>query len=83
MAERNVDTIIFNTEEAVKSSNYIEEKSAPIFKLVPETDPILKEVMPEFDFKNPIVDPNEFASTMLSIWLTNWTRKSSRAKRAI
>ncbi len=35
------------------------------FKLVSENDPILKEVIPEFDFDNPPVDPNAFASSLV------------------
>jgi peptide deformylase len=65
MSERNSDTIIFNTEAAVKSSNYVQEKTVPIFNLVSEEHPFLKEIMPEFDFKNPPVNPMEFASSMV------------------
>ena len=63
MSERNSDTIIFNTEQPVE--NYIQQKSVPIFNLVGENHPILREVMPEFDFKNPPVNPQEFASSMV------------------
>jgi peptide deformylase len=35
------------------------------FKLVSENDPILKEVIPEFNFDNPPVDPNAFASSLV------------------
>jgi len=57
------DVITFNTEDALKP------KASPVqvktFSLVPETDPILTEVLPEFDFNNPPVNPNEFASTLV------------------
>ena len=56
------DVITFNTEDALKP------KASPVqvktFSLVPETDPILREVLPEFDFNNPPVNPNEFASVL-------------------
>ena len=36
-----------------------------LFNLVSESDPILREIMPTFDFSNPPVDPNTFASNMV------------------
>ena len=56
------DVITFNTEDAVKTPV---KQQVEIFKLVPETDPILNEVMPEFDFSNPPVNPNTFASSLV------------------
>jgi peptide deformylase len=35
------------------------------FDLVPETDPILREVMPEFDFDNAVINPSDFASSLV------------------
>jgi peptide deformylase len=35
------------------------------FSLVPETHPALKKVMPNFDFNNPPVNPNRFASSLV------------------
>ena len=68
MSEQNVDTKIFsdeiiriNTDEIVKESI----KQPKLFDLVPENHPILREVLPEFDFKNPPVDPIEFASSLI------------------
>jgi peptide deformylase len=58
------DIITFNTEDAVKSPEPIKQQ-VDVFKLVPETDPILSEVMPEFDFSNPPVNPSLFASTLV------------------
>ena len=58
------DIITFNTEDAVKSPEPIKQQ-VNIFKLVPETDPILSEVMPEFDFSSPPVNPSLFASTLV------------------
>lgn len=65
MSEKNVDTIIFNTEESTNGSTYSKTETIPVFDLVSETDIILKEVMPEFDFTNPPVNPTEFASTLV------------------
>jgi len=59
------DTIVFNTEDTLKGDSYAKTYSIPIFDLVPETDPILKEVMPEFDFANSPVNPSEFASSLV------------------
>ena len=57
------DLIIFNTEDSVKEQPSIQTPN--IFQLVNEKDPILKEVMPEFDFNNPPVDPDVFSSTLI------------------
>jgi peptide deformylase len=56
------DTIVFNTEEPQKSFSAPQPK---IFDLVSEQHPILREVLPEFDFANPPVNPNEFASSLV------------------
>jgi peptide deformylase len=53
------DTLVFNTEEGMTKI------AVPTFDLVSEDDPILKEVMPEFDFANPPVDAKEFASSLV------------------
>ena len=53
------DTLVFNTEEGMTKI------TVPTFDLVAENDPILREVLPEFDFKNPPVDPKEFASSLV------------------
>ena len=59
------DTIVFNTEDTLKGDSYAKTYSIPLFDLISETDPILKEVMPEFDFTNPPVNPSEFASSLV------------------
>ena len=41
------------------------QKVIETFSLVPETHPALKKVMPNFDFSNPPVDPNRFASSLV------------------
>ena len=63
MSDIQNDIISFNTEQEVKIPKPV--KQVEIFKLVPETDPILKQVLPEFDFANPPVNPNEFASKLV------------------
>lgn len=59
------ETIVFDTGEALKGGNYAVTENIPIFKLVLETDDVLKEVLPEFDFTNPPVNPIEFASSLV------------------
>ena len=53
----------YNTEELIKPKVIQQEPS--VFDLVPENSPILKQVMPEFDFTKPPVNPNEFASKLV------------------
>jgi peptide deformylase len=53
------EIISFNTEEIAKVVR------PDIFDLVKEDNPILKQVLPEFDFSNPPVDPNKFASSLV------------------
>ena len=66
MSEIKDDGIIkFNTEDTLKGPGYAVEERIPIFDLVPENDPILREYLPEFDFKNPPVNPAEFASSLI------------------
>ena len=57
------DTIIFDTEAAVQNKPLMQQVKT--FTLVPENHPALYEVLPEFDFVNPPVSPNEFASTLV------------------
>jgi peptide deformylase len=54
----------FNTEDSLKG-DYVEIQKIKTFALLGEDNPILKEVLPEFNFKNPPVNPNEFASTLV------------------
>jgi len=58
------EIIRFNTEDAVKMQPVVPQQ-AQVYELVKETDPILKEVMPEFDFKNPPMNPIELASGLV------------------
>lgn len=56
------DIIKINVDE-YGSSSPIQEFT--LLQLVPENDPILKEIMPEFDFDNPPIDPNKLASELV------------------
>ena len=58
------EIISFNTEDAVKGLDHV-CTSCDVFALVDENDPILKERCVEFDFENPPVDPNYFASALV------------------
>ena len=57
------DTIIFDTEAAIQNQPIM--RQVKTFALVPENHPALHEVLPEFDFSNPPISPNEFASTLV------------------
>ena len=60
------DVIKFDTDSlAAVTVPKPEPINIPTFNLVSENDPILKEVLPEFDFNNPLVDPNAFASSLV------------------
>lgn len=56
------DIIKFNTEELAKS--YTIPVKADTFALVDNKHPILRQKIPEFDFGNPQVDANKFASSL-------------------
>jgi peptide deformylase len=61
----NDDQIItINTDDIVEKDSVTPEVH-DLFQLVHESDPILKEVMPEFDFDNSPVNPSDFASTLV------------------
>lgn len=57
----NDDVIVFDTGASIDVPPAIDKK----LELVPETDPILKEVMPEFNFEFPPVDANALASALV------------------
>lgn len=57
--------ITFDTDTSVREAKKTTATQVKTFALVPETDPILREVLPEFDFLNPPVNANEFASTLV------------------
>lgn len=54
------EILTFNTAESTVTSVKVKT-----FDLVPESHTVLHQSLPEFDFKNPPVDPNEFASTLV------------------
>ena len=56
------DVISFDTSKALEIKT---EKPKNIIPLVPEYHSILREVMPEFDFSKPPVNPNELASALV------------------
>jgi peptide deformylase len=58
------EVITFNTEDLAKPVS-VQKQQPKVFTLVGEDNPILKQVLPEFDFSNPPVNPNEFASTLV------------------
>ena len=58
------DIIIYNTEDVAKKEN-AQLAQIKILKLIPEDNPILKQALLEFDFDNPPIDPNEFASSLV------------------
>lgn len=62
--------IKINTEDALKV-DAPKPEIVKTFNLVPETHPALLEVLPEFDFDNPPVNPNEFASTLVETCIAN------------
>jgi peptide deformylase len=59
----NDEVIVFDTESALKTE--APKVEIPTFMLVPETDPILGEVMPEFSFEEAPINPNDFASSLV------------------
>jgi peptide deformylase len=58
------EIIRFNTEDALKMQPVVPQQ-AKVYSLVKETDPILKEVMPEFDFSNTETTAIGLASTLV------------------
>ena len=56
------DLIKINTEQQVKNSF---AQQIPVFDLVNENHPLLRQKLDEFDFSKPPVDPNAFASSLV------------------
>lgn len=63
--EMKNDVIRISTDPYNADTPSIVQEQIEIFKLVEETHPALKKVLPEFDFSNPPVDPNKFASSLV------------------
>jgi peptide deformylase len=55
----------YSTEEVVKQGATASKQEPKIFDLVAEDAEILRQKMPEFNFENPPVNANEFASTLV------------------
>jgi len=55
----------YSTEEIVKQTKTPTKQEPKIFDLVDENAEILRQKMTEFDFKNPPVNLNEFASNLV------------------
>jgi len=55
----------YSTEEVVKQRATATKQEPKIFDLVAEDAEILRQKMPEFNFENPPVNANEFASTLV------------------
>ena len=55
----------FNTNDALTQTVQPTVEHIETFDLVAPDDPILREVMPHFDFDNAIINPNDFASTLV------------------
>lgn len=57
------EIIRFNTADLTEPSRMVSGQA--IAELVPEDSPILGEVLPEFDFQNPPIDPVQLASQLV------------------
>jgi peptide deformylase len=64
------DVIKFNTEELAKVVSNSQEQILT-YQLLKEGDRFLDEPLPEFDFSNPPVDPNAFASSLVETCIKN------------
>jgi len=60
------EVVLYDTQEQSKVAS-----TAPIFKLVPPDWPTLYQVLPEFNFKKPPVNPAEFASSLVETCKSN------------
>lgn len=60
---KNDDVIVIDTDQQVKTGLGI--RSEQIYALVHESDPILQEVMPEWDWKNPPMNAAVLASNLV------------------
>ena len=55
----------FDTSDVLKGDVNPKIETIETFDLVSPDDPILREVMPHFDFDNAIINPNDFASSLV------------------
>jgi len=59
------EVIKINTVDHISYGSKTSIQEYQLLDLVSENDPILKELMPEFDFKNPPIDPVRLASDLV------------------
>jgi len=55
---------VFKLDTAEAAKVVLKKQQPQLFNLVAEDHPMLKQVLPEFDFKNPPVNPEEFAVSL-------------------
>jgi len=67
MINEKDDLIVFDTSASLN----IENKTDKALKLVHESDPILREVMPEFDFNDKSIDPVQLANALIGLCKEN------------
>ena len=67
MINEKDDLIVFDTNASLN----IENKTDKALKLVHESDPILREVMPEFDFSDKSIDPVQLANALIGLCKEN------------
>jgi peptide deformylase len=61
-----VDGVLkFNTADSLTDDFKGTVENIETFDLVAPEDPILREVMPKFDFENAIINPSDFASSLV------------------
>ena len=65
------EIISINTGELAKVKPTATKIEVPIFKLVPENDPILFQPIEDFNFENAPVNPNTFASSLVETCKAN------------
>jgi peptide deformylase len=58
------DIFVYDTEESVKQSKVV-NKPKNLLRMVHESDPVLRQVLPEFNFKSPPINANELASALV------------------
>jgi peptide deformylase len=58
------DVFVYDTEDSVKQSKVVDQPKN-ILPLVHESHPALRQVLADFDFKNPPVNPTELASALV------------------
>jgi hypothetical protein len=65
MTENINDVMRIDTDSWKKDLPILQRETIEIFNLVPETHVALRSKLPDFDFSNPPVDANKFASSLV------------------